>query len=536
MSLKRLAAGLAMACSALPAIGLADTQADLAELRKQIEAMKGHYEQRIHALEERLEAAERAAQDSQQRATPVRAAHEHSPRPATQSPLDQALAELEPAAEDTRAAPSPERRDLFSHRIGDAEVRLIDVSLVTDFAAGWSSADNDLIEELQGGEHDPKRRGFTLQQAELGLHGAVDPYFTATGFILFSEEGVELEEAFFTTTSLPYNLQLEGGFFLTEFGRNNPRHLDEWDWVDQPVINTRLFGGDGSRAAGFRLGWLLPTPWFSEFHFGAQDPTSDTMVSFLGEGHGHGEEEGHGHEEEEEEGHGHAEEFEEGLGGFASVKDDIDSPSDLVYLLRWVNGADLSPELNGQLGLSALFGPNATGDDGDTIIYGADLVFKWRPVQNFRGWPFLTWESEIMRRDFDIDRSNPAFEDEDTLRDWGLYTQLLYGFKHPWSAGLRFEFAGGSNDGPEARDEDPLRSDRYRISPLLVWQPTEFSRIRLQYNYDKADFLDADGRCASRRQSPLPPRPPQWLQRGRVDPGQADRAASRTKGSLQGSI
>ena len=36
---------------------------------------------------------------------------------------------------------------------------------------------------------------------------------------------------------------------------------------------------------------------------------------------------------------------------------------------------------------------------------------------------------------------------------------------------------------------DPLRDNRTRISPLLIRQLSEFSRLRLQYNYDKADHV-----------------------------------------------
>ena len=61
------------------------------------------------------------------------------------------------------------------------------------------------IEQLQGGGHDPQRRGFTLQQAELSFAGAVDPYFTAEAHVVFTPDVVELEEAYFTSTSLPAN-------------------------------------------------------------------------------------------------------------------------------------------------------------------------------------------------------------------------------------------------------------------------------------------------------------------------------------------
>lgn len=478
--MRRLMRGapVALLC-ALPWVVLAENAPQLQELRRQIDQMKEDYERRIHTLEQRLEAAGKAADADKALAS------ERTPAP---SALDQALAASQPERE-AATAPQPATA-LWSRQFGNTTARLLDLGAVLDVAAGWSSANNDNIELLQGGAHDPKRRGFTFQQLELSLKGAIDPYFTGEAYILFSEEGVELEEAFFTTTSLPYTLQLEGGFFLSEFGRNNPRHPDQWYWLDQPVINTRLFSGEGTRAAGFRLSGLLPTPWYSELQFGMQDPTSETVASFKGEPPGAGHH--HGEEGAEESG------GEEGIGGFALVgQDEIQSPSDLLYLGRWVNGGDINPAWSTQLGLSVLHGPNTTGPDGETWIYGADLVAKWRPTRNFRGWPFVIWQSEIMKRDYEVDTSNPNFElgmTDDRLHDWGLYTELLYGFKHPWSAGLRFEFATGSGNGEEARDADPFRSDRYRLSPLLTYHPSEFSRIRLQYNFDHAEYLQAEDR------------------------------------------
>jgi outer membrane receptor protein involved in Fe transport len=104
-----------------------------------------------------------------------------------------------------------------------------------------------------------------------------------------------------------------------------------------------------------------------------------------------------------------------------------------------------------------------------------------------------------MRRDFTADRflddSNPEeiiTLPRRTLHDWGLYTQLLYGFRYGWAAGVRYEFAGGSGASIGGRKDDPFRADRHRVSPLLLWQPSEFTRIRLQYNFDHADHLDGD--------------------------------------------
>ena len=79
----------------------------------------------------------------------------------------------------------------------------------------------------------------------------MDPYFTAEGYIVYKEDGVELEEAFAKTTSLPFGLQAKMGFFLTEFGIMNPTHPHAWDWIDQPVIVTRLLGGEGTQGIGY---------------------------------------------------------------------------------------------------------------------------------------------------------------------------------------------------------------------------------------------------------------------------------------------
>ena len=485
MMMKRslLGAAVAAALAIPPAATAADT-AEMTELMRQVQQMREEYEQRISDLESRLKAAETSAKQAESTAKKAQSVAEKVEVKDKKSALDEAVAELEAEEDQPAVATTQPSRALWSRRIGGAEVQLLDIAVNTMGVAGGSTANNSEIRLLHGGEHDPRRRGYTFQQAELYIAGAVDPYFRVDSYVIASEEGLELEEAFFTTTSLPKSLELEGGYFLTEFGLNNPTHPHSWAFIDQPVINSRLFGGEGQRAAGFRLSGLLPVDWFSELSFGSQDPTSSTMVSFQGSGHGHGEE--HEHEEEEHEAG-------DGVGGFARDHTDQSELDELVYLLRWVNGWDMGRNMSAQLGLSGLYGSNTTGDDGDTTIYGADFKMKWKPAGNFRGWPYLTWESEVMYRDYEVDNDNPSIEpgeNADDLEDWGLYTQLLYGFIPRWEAGLRFEFADGDDKGVIRSSADPRRDQRYRVSPMLAWRPTEYSRIRLQYNYDDTDFLD----------------------------------------------
>jgi hypothetical protein len=491
--------------------------AEIEALRKQVEQLSTQSRDgEIEVLKRQIEELRRKEAERQQQIEELqRKIEELQAQPRAKQPAEPPLSPLERAVQELETTPpgpptQPTPPALLSQQVGGARFRLIDISADLLVAAGGSSRSDDDLQNLQGGAHDPNRNGFTLQQLELSLAGAVDPYFTGEVHILYAinaegEQVVELEEAFATTQSLPFGLEVEAGYALTEFGLINPRHVHNWDWIDQPVINSRIFGPDGQRQVGMRVGWLAPLPWFSQFHAGVQNANGETMPSFCGAfeaggGHGHG-----GGEEEEEE---------ETVGQRPFVECEVESPLDLVYLVRWENAWDIGRTVTAKLGASSLFGPNASGPDGRTTVFGADLKVTWRPVNNFRGWPFLRWETEFIQRNFEADNfvaeaaedEGHAHEDEeghehveneeiddDTLRDWGVYTQLLYGFTYRWAAGLRFEYADGN--GPsveEGRSQDPFRDQRMRLSPLLAFYPTEFSRLRLQYNYDWADHLDGE--------------------------------------------
>ncbi len=480
-------------------------QQTVEQLQHTILQMQKESTSRDQALKQQVEAQEAQVQAIQRQQVDRTAAR-------IDSPLDQALDEL--GVPDFE--PEPDRRALWSQPLGgNTQLRLIDISTDVLFFAGGSSERDAAISTLQGGGHDPKQRGFTLGQAEFSLSGAVDPYFTGEAHILTSvnpstgETALELEEAFLTSSALPYGLQLEAGHFLTEFGQINPQHPHFWDWIDQPVVNSRMFGGDGMRQAGFRVSWLPPTPWFSEFHFGMQNANGVTMSSFLGGelvhshggGNGHDEHAGDGDHDEEEEHHDdeHAEGIHgDGIAGRPIIAQDVRGFGDFVYLTRWENSFDFTDDVTAVFGLSGLYGPNSTGRDADTWLYGLDMKWRWQPAGNF-GYPFLTWQTEIMKRDYHATRYTQETETGDfaslpsrTLKDWGLYSQLLYGFQTRWAAGLRYEYAGGSGHSIGGRKNDPFRDDRHRLSPLLVWRPSEFSRIRLQYNYDTASHLKND--------------------------------------------
>jgi hypothetical protein len=399
--------------------------------------------------------------------------------------LDQAVADLPPPT--TRPT-----SDLLRVPAGDTTFRLVDVSLDALMAFGSSTERDASLATLKGGAHDPRKRGATIQNVEVSLLGAVDPYFDLETHIAYAldpltgESVVELEEAFATTQALPAGLQVKAGHYFTEFGRINAQHPHAWDWQDQPVIATRLFGGDGLRAPGARVSWLTPLPWYLELTAGLQNANGETATSFFSSDEAFGE---------------------RPIGGRAFVDQDVRSLGDLLWSFRAQTSFDVSATTTAVTGGSLLLGPNATGSSGDTLVWGADLKVKWRPTNHERGWPFVLWQGEIMGRAYDaaaqVDENDPTNPGDDvavagdTLRDFGLYAQVLWGFQPRWSAGLRVDWADGSGQNYDAdadafttRDGDPFRNERLRISPLLAWQPTEFSRIRLQYDYDDASHLE----------------------------------------------
>jgi hypothetical protein len=343
--------------------------------------------------------------------------------------------------------------------------RLLDTSVGLLSTVGTSTANSDLLTHLQGGGHDPKRRGFTLQALGVSFVGAVDPFFNGEVHLVHllnsdNETITGLEEAFLTTTSLPNSLEVQAGHFFLPFGRINEQHAHQWDFVDQSIINNRLFGGDGIRAPGAAVSWLSPAKWYSEFVFGVFNPRGGTMASFVaGEGHEHG----------------------AAFPDVERVDRPVKSLGDMVYLGRWLNSFELNEEQTLNVGASGLFGPNDTGETNRTQIYGLDAYWKWKPISNEKGWPFLKLQTEAMLRDYQFGETPRT-----NLRDWGAYMQVVWGYQRDWTAGLRWEFADGDGD----TTGDPLRARRCRISPSLTWYPSSFSRLRLQYNFDDGDFFD----------------------------------------------
>lgn len=370
-----------------------------------------------------------------------------------------------------------------------------DLGLVATFAVGGSTA-NDIEGGTQLGGHDPNQRGFTVQGAELNLQGAIDPFFRGNANIAFlldskGETSVELEEAWLETVSLPGNLQLRAGQILTDFGRINTQHPHAWAFVDAPIVTGRLFGEDGLRNPGARLSWLVPTPFYSELFFTVQNSQGGTASSFRDD-HGGG-----------------------GFLGRLNTARGVRSLADLLFTTRYAASFDLTDSQTLVAGLSAALGPNSSGRNTDTAIYGADLYWKWKSAKAHAGFPFVSWQTEALLRRYEagaftedsngnglLDAGEPDLNGDglinavprETLTDWGFYSQVLWGFQPGWVAGVRGDYVTHTRLGAyeASYGPDPGRATRWRFSPNLTWYPSEFSKLRLQYNYDDRDGSGID--------------------------------------------
>jgi hypothetical protein len=122
--------------------------------------------------------------------------------------------------------------------------------------------------------------------------------------------------------------------------------------------------------------------------------------------------------------------------------------------------------------------------EGDADLWGLDLVYRYDGVGD-RGHRDFKLQAEYLRvikdtrvssGDADLLGSSLKFTTD------GLYVQGTYGVWPRWNLGLRYDVLGLTNKARGADDRDFGTSDRWSVG--LTWDPSEFSRLRLQYAWN----------------------------------------------------
>src|SRR4051812_46959778 len=316
-------------------------------------------------------------------------------------------------AQSTDAAPQPVR---------GAQSLNPDISAIVDADLGYlrrapqllSGDDPDL--HAEGTRH---ALGATVQEVELALSAIVDPYFKGEVYLTIPNlEGIEVEEAFATTTSLPWNLQIKAGSFRSAFGRQNGQHLHVQDFTRRPLINAAFLGADGLRGPGVQVSWLAPLPFFLTLYGEALSIREDAAVVQPGEiGAPAG-----------------------SFGADGARRPVLATEAKAFFPFgdEWSVYGGLSFASGKSPGL-ALPQENVVvtaGAGRESQLFGADLYVKWKPANVAQGYASLALQAEAIFRHFG---AGDGLSDE---WDGGAYAQAVMQVARRWFIGLRGDLIG----------------------------------------------------------------------------------------------
>jgi hypothetical protein len=298
------------------------------------------------------------------------------------------------------------------------------------------------------------RRGFNLESAELFLFAPVDPYLNLYANIPVTDEGAELEEAYFVTSSLPAGLQVKGGKFKSGFGRINGQHPHAWDFVDAPLNYRALMGVEGMGGEkGIQVTWLPELPIYLQLGVEALQGENDHLFG------------------------ADAKDGPHAFTVFAKTSMEIGGSGTVLFGPSFVKGKANIPTV-----------ADNTTFTGDTDLFGFELVYKWKPS---KGTGFILQSEYLYRKQSgDLrtgDEADPASTVTSLTRAQdGMYVQGLYRIDR-WRIGARYDVLDlFKKDFILSGTRQDLGKRPWRATGALEFNPSEFTRVRLQYTRDES--------------------------------------------------
>lgn len=294
-----------------------------------------------------------------------------------------------------------------------------------------------------------KRNGFNLEATELFLFAPVDPYFNLYATLPVTEDGAEVEEAYFITTALPEGLQAKGGKFKSGFGRINSQHPHAWDFVDAPLAYRAFVGDEGIIEKGVQLTYLPNLPFYTQL--GIEALQGENGVLFGPD----------------------AKSGARAFSAFAKVSFDIGDYSTIMFGPSIVAGKARSSSIS-----------DNTEFEGDATICDFEFIYKWKPSKA-RSFNF---QSEYLLRSQDgelTDNTLSTIAPLERTQD-GIYVQGIYQMER-WRVGARYDRLSIFRDDYRLSEADQdFGESPWKATGSVEFKPTEFSRIRAQYNYDRS--------------------------------------------------
>ena len=180
---------------------------EIDQLRKDFEALKQQYGDRLTALEARL-----AATEGTPPAAPAPRPHRPSRRPSR-------------CRRGGRCGRTERALPVYGATAASSKIFNPDIAVIGDFL-GAAGSEPGQSRRRRSRCTNPKRRSRPI----------VDPYARADFFLSFGEEGVELEEGFITFPTLPGGLLTKVGKMRAAFGKVNTLHNHVLPWTDRPLV------------------------------------------------------------------------------------------------------------------------------------------------------------------------------------------------------------------------------------------------------------------------------------------------------------
>jgi hypothetical protein len=422
--------------------GASQADASLDALRAEIRQMRESYETRLAELENRLRLAETRAASFATTPAPT-------PAPTATGAPDPTPAPL-PAPATAANSLNPE------------------VSLVLQGSyAERKSGERHITGFLTGGHDHGGERGFKADHTELTLAANIDPNLRGYANIAFADDEVEVEEAWFQTLGLGNGFTVKGGRFLSGIGYANEQHPHVWDFADNSLMYSVLFGEHFGQD-GLQFKWLAPTDRFLELGVelgrGGNFPGSEDGGNKNGAG---------------------------AWAAFAHVGDDVGASASWRAGLSYIEAKPRDRESHvedlNDVEAETLF-------SGKSKTWVADLVWKWAPDGNPKARNFK-FQAEYFHREEDGDLTcvdnGPAglcngTTDAYDSRQSGWYAQAVYQFMPRWRAGIRYDRLDSGDvdmglNGAFLPVAD-YRPDKWSL--MADYSPSEYSRFRLQLARD----------------------------------------------------
>jgi hypothetical protein len=324
--------------------------------------------------------------------------------------------------------------------------------------------------EVGIGDEMNSRNGFNLNYGELALTSTVDPYFDVTGIFHIRTDGLEMEEGFFVTRNIPFGFQIKGGKFLSGFGRINEQHAHYWNFASIPLVYKAFFGPEGLNEIGAQASWVAPTDLY--LMFGGEILQGENAASFGVNG------------------------FNDPLNvtnvassngpnlaiGFIRTSFDVGD----VVCLAGISGAFGKHRLNSGIDAN---NPGGYASYGNTRILGGNLNLKYLLASD----EDISFQTEYLHRTMTGDlyyRENDTSVTTNSLdqKQSGLYTQLVYKYSKNWKIGIRYDALVQNNIKRNSVKQDNPNSFP-QVTGMIEYNPTEFSRLRLEYIHDRTKYL-----------------------------------------------